>query len=42
MVEKGKVDIPNIHAHDRSFSLLGTGTQSGRFKLILWGKNTTS
>jgi hypothetical protein len=42
IVEKGKVDIPNIHADDRSFSLLGTGTQNGRFKLVLWGKQFTS
>ena len=37
IVERGKIDIPNTHIHDRLLSWLGTGTsiKSGRIKLVL-------
>ena len=37
IVERGKIDTPNTHIHDRSLSWFGTGTsiESGRAKLVL-------
>jgi hypothetical protein len=38
--ERGKIDTPNTHIHDRSLSWLGidTSIQSGVFKLVLWAQ----
>ena len=35
---RGKIDTPNPHIHDRSLPWLGAGTsvKSGGIKLVLW------
>jgi len=38
IVERGKIDTPNTHVHDRSLSWLGIdiSIKSGGVKLVLW------
>ena len=42
IVEKGKIDTPNIQLHDWSLFWLSTGTsiRSGRVKLVLWAQTS--
>ena len=41
IIERGNIDIPNIHVHDRSLFLFGTRVSKvyDGLKLVLWAKS---
>ena len=41
-VERGRIDIPRTHIHNRSFSRICTGTSiiGGRVKQVIWGQTS--